>query len=68
MSKFNSLYTKLLESCCKEKNGVLNINHDKKFVSICAWCDKNKSESKKWHEKGYKISHGICKACEDSMS
>lgn len=67
MSKFDSLYSRLIESCCQSNNAVLNLDHDKKIVSICAWCDKDKTETKKWERKGYKLSHGICQKCEESI-
>jgi|TARA_R110000787_G_scaffold17748_1_gene55076 hypothetical protein len=41
---------------------------DKKKVTICAYCDHGKEESKKWSNRGYtEISHGICDACSEEQ-
>ena len=32
-------------------------------VTICAWCDADKSLTKKIKAAGYKTTHGICDSC-----
>lgn len=32
-------------------------------VTICAWCDPNKTLTRSIEAAGYRTSHGICDAC-----
>jgi len=45
---------------------ILEANHDKKFISLCAWCEcpnyeKEKPFTDKWRAEGYEVSHGMCR-------
>lgn len=64
--RFNRLF-KIVNENLDPVSSVLSVDHAKKFVTICAWCDKNKIETQKWLDKGYTTSHGLCEACSDRM-
>lgn len=42
-------------------NPILDENKNTKWVAICAWCDIDKSITKKYKNDGYNTTHGICK-------
>ena len=46
-----------------ESTIVLSEDPSEKMVSICAWCDKDKSVTDHYNTKGYTVSHGLCPAC-----
>lgn len=63
--KFSKRFSKIMESC--EHNSILGVNHKDKIVKICAWCDKDKTESEKWDNRGYTVSHGVCDTCSEKL-
>lgn len=44
---------------------ILNENNVTKWIDICAWCDVDKSITKKYMCEGYRTSHGICEKHKD---
>lgn len=36
-------------------------------VHVCAWCDRKKFLTKSLVLAGYKVSHGVCRACRESF-
>lgn len=67
--KFNRHFNRYLtESMDLDLNDrIISILPAEKKISICAWCDKDKSVTNHWLSKGFRTSHGVCKACEARM-
>lgn len=36
-------------------------------VHVCAWCDPKKFMTQSLVLAGYKVSHGVCRACRESF-
>lgn len=36
-------------------------------VHVCAWCDAKKFLTQSLVLAGYKVSHGVCRACRESF-
>lgn len=51
----------------KFKENILDLNHTKKYIKICAWCDPNHIVHNKRERKGYTISSWMCKECWDKF-
>lgn len=47
----------------KAKETILYIDEDRKYIELCPWCDSLDEFTQKWDDKGYSISHKMCKEC-----
>lgn len=57
----NKKETPPIKESTSEYTPLIKKDDDKKFVSVCAWCDADKHLSKKFDDAGWKVSHGMCK-------
>ena len=46
---------------------VDKIEHENKFVTLCAWCDSSKKLTEYFISMGYRTSHGICLRHRDDV-
>lgn len=56
--KFNKVFNSIQESL--EYQPITKVDDEQKKVNICAWCDRDKSITKKYASRGYMTSHGLC--------
>lgn len=64
----NLIKEELIDQCNYPPLYVLKLDTEKKLVSICAYCDKQKIETNKWLNVGYTTSHGVCQSCYDRLN